>query len=150
MQTLREVQRSILDKLSGAIAERLQSLLPEVQGVTLEQEEDRMMRGVSVIVDDGTPTDLTLKGDGVQSLAALAMIQHYSRETARAREFILALEEPEAHLHPRAIHALRETPRETAERQQVVLTLRTRFSSTGWSWPATSSCERTGLRQPHP
>jgi predicted ATP-dependent endonuclease of OLD family len=52
----------------------------------------------------------------------MAMMQHYSRETARAREFILAVEEPEAHLHPRAIHALKETLRETAETQQVIVT----------------------------
>jgi putative ATP-dependent endonuclease of the OLD family len=79
-------------------------------------------RGFSVIVDDGTATDLTLKGDGVQSLAALALTQHYSRERARAREFILAVEEPEAHLHPRAIHRLRDTLRETASTQQVIIT----------------------------
>jgi putative ATP-dependent endonuclease of the OLD family len=75
-----------------------------------------------VIVDDGTPTDLEFKGDGVQSLAAVSVIQHYSSQTARAKEFILAIEEPEAHLHPRAIHALRAALRETAAKQQVVMT----------------------------
>jgi putative ATP-dependent endonuclease of OLD family len=73
-------------------------------------------------VDDGNPTELELKGDGVQSLAALSLIQHYSTSTAKAKEFILAVEEPEAHLHPKAIHALREVIRDTSARQQVVVT----------------------------
>ncbi len=114
----------MLEALSESITTQLQAFLPEVKEVSIKhQEEERAFtRGVSVVVDDGAPTDLMYKGDGVQSLAALAMMQHYSRETARAREFILAVEEPEAHLHPDAVHALRETLRETADRQQVVIT----------------------------
>jgi putative ATP-dependent endonuclease of the OLD family len=125
-KALSEVQRlqePVLDKLAAAITARLQALLPDVRSVQFDQEADRTMaRGLVVILDDGTATDLSLKGDGVQSLAALAMMQHYSRENARAREFILAVEEPEAHLHPSAIHALRDTLRETSETQQVVVT----------------------------
>lgn len=119
-----ELQQPIFSSLSDAIVERLRSFLPDVKAVTIDtQEEDRSLpRNVSITIDDGVPTDLSFKGDGVQSLAAMAMMQHYSRETARAREFILAVEEPEAHLHPRAIHALKETLRETAETQQVIVT----------------------------
>lgn len=123
LDRVQQLQQPVLEKLSVSIADRLQSLLPEVKGVAIEHEEDRAVpRGVAIVVDDGVATDLIFKGDGVQSLAALAMMQHYSRQTARAREFILAVEEPEAHLHPRAIHALRDTLRETAEKQQVVVT----------------------------
>jgi energy-coupling factor transporter ATP-binding protein EcfA2 len=124
LEHLQALQGPILEKLSRSITTQLQSFLPEVQGVSIEYEEEEraLTRGVSVVVDDGVPTDLIFKGDGVQSLAALAMMQHYSRETAKAREFILAVEEPEAHLHPSAIHALKETLRETAEKQQVVIT----------------------------
>jgi energy-coupling factor transporter ATP-binding protein EcfA2 len=124
LEKIRELQEPIFASLSDAIVERLQSFLPDVKAVSIDtQGEDRSLpRNVSITVDDGVPTDLSFKGDGVQSLAAMAMMQHYSRETARAREFILAVEEPEAHLHPRAIHALKETLRETADTQQVILT----------------------------
>lgn len=124
IQKLQELQEPVLERLASSITTQLQSFLPEVKGVSIEhEEEDRVLtRGVSVVVDDGVPTDLMFKGDGVQSLAALAMMQHYSRETAKAREFILAVEEPEAHLHPDAVHALKETLRETADKQQVVIT----------------------------
>ena len=127
LEKLREVQQPVFDSVSESITERIRSLLPDVASVRLESSREgasplSIGRGVIVIVDDGTPTDLTLKGDGVQSLAALAMTQHYSAVRARAREFILAVEEPEAHLHPRAIHALREALRDTAATQQVVIT----------------------------
>jgi predicted ATPase len=123
LERVQQLQQPILERLSDSIADRLQSFLPDVREVTIEHEQDRAIpRGVAIVVDDGVATDLAYKGDGVQSLAALAMMQHYSRETAEAREFILAVEEPEAHLHPRAIHALRDTLRETAEKQQVVVT----------------------------
>jgi AAA ATPase domain len=125
---LRELQQPVFDSVAASITGKLQALLPDVQAVRIEYltgahaPQLGLNRGVQVIVDDGTATDLTLKGDGVQSLAALAMTQHYSRERARAREFILAVEEPEAHLHPRAIHGLRDTLRDTASTQQVIIT----------------------------
>ncbi len=120
---LEEARQPVLKRVADAIADRMRDLLPEVRSVTIDQERDRTMAGgLEIVVDDGTATDLSLKGDGVQSLAALAMMQHHSRENAKAREFILAVEEPEAHLHPKAIHALRDTLRETSEEQQVVVT----------------------------
>lgn len=127
LEAIKKLQEPIFESLSTAIAERLKRFLPEVSSVTIQADENPAMaralaRGVGVVIDDGVPTDLSFKGDGVQSLAALAMIQHYSKETARAREFILAVEEPEAHLHPKAIHALRDTLKETAASQQVIAT----------------------------
>lgn len=127
MAKVRAIQQPVFDDVATAITENLQQLLPDVTKVTIDPGDEGLApnqpgRGLSVVVDDGTPTDLNLKGDGVQSLAALAMTQHYGRQTARAREFILAVEEPEAHLHPRAIHGLRETLRETASNQQVIIT----------------------------
>jgi putative ATP-dependent endonuclease of OLD family len=102
----------------------MREILPDVRSIalTIEERPSSFLGDVRVILDDGTATELEYKGDGVQSLAALSVIQHYSSQTARAKEFILAIEEPEAHLHPKAIHALRSVLRDTAARQQVVLT----------------------------
>jgi len=127
MRRLRELQEPVLRRISDAITDKVQGVLPDVRSITLEvDEDDRAPWGVGgrhrVIVDDGNPTELDLKGDGMQSLTALSLIQHYSTASADAKEFILAIEEPEAHLHPKAIHALREVIRETSSRQQVVVT----------------------------
>ena len=68
---LRRIQQPVFDTLSESITARLQSLLPDVTAVRIEQDQiigrSVMGRSVSVMVDDGTSTDLTLKGDGVQS-----------------------------------------------------------------------------------
>ncbi len=122
LKRVRAIQQPVLDRISAALSTRMQELLPEVSTVDIQLDDRQALSDVRVIVDDGTPTELDFKGDGVQSLAALSVIQHYASETARAKEFILAVEEPEAHLHPKAIHALRAVLRETAARQQVVLT----------------------------
>jgi predicted ATPase len=124
LEKVRELQRPTLEGVEDAIASRLRDFLPEVASVSIDAEETEraLARSVSIVINDGVPTELELKGDGVQSLAALALMQHYSRETARAREFILAVEEPEAHLHPKAIRALKDTLKETSESQQVILT----------------------------
>ena len=124
LEQLRQRQHTVLDALSTVLSAKMKELLPEVKSVTLDMEDRQssVLGDVRIIVDDGTATDLELKGDGVQSLTALSVIQHYSTETARAKEFILAVEEPESHLHPEAIHALRSVLLETSSRQQVVLT----------------------------
>jgi predicted ATP-dependent endonuclease of OLD family len=75
-----------------------------------------------IIIDDGSATPLKSKGDGVQSLAALALVRHASESTASQKNVILALEEPESHLHPSAIHGLKAVLQELAEKQQIVLT----------------------------
>lgn len=127
LRSIRALQQPVFDRVSQAVADNLKALLPDVQSVRIEDEGREVssrsrLADVRVIVDDGTPTELAFKGDGVQSLAALAMTQHYSASAGNAREFIVAVEEPEAHLHPRAIHGLRDALRETSTRQQVVVT----------------------------
>jgi putative ATP-dependent endonuclease of OLD family len=74
---------------------------------------------MDVIVDDGTPTSIEHKGDGVKSLAALAMLKdkHFIKAAS-----IIAIEEPEVHLHPSAIHQLIEVILGLSGTNQVILT----------------------------
>lgn len=74
---------------------------------------------MKVFIDDGTSTTLETKGDGVQSLAAIGLLRGLSEH---GRNTILALEEPESHLHPGAIHRLRDVVFELSAKHQVVLT----------------------------
>jgi predicted ATP-dependent endonuclease of OLD family len=73
-------------------------------------------------VDDGTPTALERKGDGVQSLAALSLMRHVPDSALSSRQLILAIEEPESHLHPFAIHQLKKVLTEIAKDNQVIMT----------------------------
>jgi energy-coupling factor transporter ATP-binding protein EcfA2 len=121
-----ELQEPILEKLSANIKETLGTFLPDVKGVKLRiPRDDRaagLRRGCKIIIDDGTPTDLIYKGDGVQSLAALGIMRHVTETSAQGRNLVLAIEEPESHLHPAAIHELRAVLNAMSERHQVVLT----------------------------
>ena len=62
------------------------------------QEGDRTfaLREISeLLVNDGAETALTSKGDGVESLAALALMRHSSQATHEGKDVVIALEEPD-------------------------------------------------------
>ncbi len=126
VQRIEELQEPILHTISENIRDTLQAFLPNVKGVRVAVPQDARYRALSrsceVIVDDGTPTNLSRKGDGVQSLAALSLMRHASQRTAKGRQLILAIEEPESHLHPKAIHQLRTVLTEIAGQHQVIIT----------------------------
>ena len=119
------LQQPVLDRLSKAILGMLRQFLPAIKDVKVRiASEARIeaLRRSEIIVDDGTPTPLTYKGDGVQSLAALALMRHSSETASKGKHLILALEEPESHLHPSAIHGLKRVLQDLASTQQLVLT----------------------------
>lgn len=121
-----KLQEPVLDKISKSITETLRVFLPNVQDVKVaisaEARYRALRRSCEIIVDDGTPTLLARKGDGVQSLAALSLMRHSSESGALGRQLILAIEEPESHLHPSAIHQLRSVLAEIADKHQVIMT----------------------------
>jgi hypothetical protein len=110
-----KIQAPVLEKISNSIQQTLSEFLPNVKKVRVAiSQEDRyraLRRSCEIVVDDGTPTQLARKGDGVQSLAALSLMRHTSVVGKPGRQMILAIEEPESHLHPSAIHQLRGVPR---------------------------------------
>ena len=87
-----------------------------------EQVVAEVERRLSVIKDDGTPTPLERKGDGVQSLAALSLMRQSFESGESGRQLILAIEEPESHLHPKAIHQLKGVIADIAKQHQVIMT----------------------------
>lgn len=123
---IRELQKPILEKLSQSIKPTMQKFLPAIRDIEFEiADEDRvraLRRSAKMIIDDGSPTYLRYKGDGVQSLAALALMRHASKIGAAQKNFVIAVEEPESHLHPNAIHSLRTVLHELASEHQLVTT----------------------------
>lgn len=120
------LQEPILKRLSASIKSTLVEFLPAIKNVQVriaaEARIEALRRSSEIIIDDGTPTHLKYKGDGVQSLAALALMKHSSGSSDSRAHVIIAVEEPESHLHPNAIHGLRTVLRELAEKQQIVVT----------------------------
>ncbi len=125
--SIEALQEPILREISENIRDMLTEFLPDVVGVNVSISNDdryRALRALTQItVDDGNATGLQFKGDGVQSLAAIALLRRASSEAERAnRELVLAIEEPEAHLHPHAIHQLKTLLEDIGSKQQVILT----------------------------
>lgn len=123
LDTIKELQLPILETLSTKIKDSLTEFIPHVNNVSIEiQEHQRrsaLRREFEVFVDDGNKTSLEFKGDGVKSLAALGLLKNIS--IARGSVSLTAIEEPESHLHPGAIHILRDTIFDLIDVNQVII-----------------------------
>src|SRR5581483_10800491 len=122
---IEELQHPVLQNISKTIRDTLQVFLPDVTDVQVHVPREARYRALSrsceVIVDDGTPTPLIRKGDGVQSLAALGLMRHAAQAGVTGKSLVLAIEEPESHLHPSAIHQLRSVLAEIAKQHQIII-----------------------------
>ncbi|MFE7978649.1 ATP-dependent endonuclease [Streptomyces shenzhenensis] len=124
VEKIAQLQAPVLASLEEALKSSLAKFIPDLNSVEVIVSDrlSALRKDCQVIIDDGTPTELRYKGDGIQSLAAMSLIHHLAQQSSRNGGMVLAVEEPEAHLHPRAIHLLRDTLLEISERQQVVIT----------------------------
>ena len=122
LETVRRLQKPIMESLSNELTESLRDFLPGVNEVRVElsqaQRLERMRSPSDVIVDDGAATPLSSKGDGIISLAAIGLMRR-AVSGSKSRQMLLAIEEPEAHLHPQAMHRLRDVLRELSGTQQL-------------------------------
>jgi Predicted ATP-dependent endonuclease of the OLD family len=123
LQAIADLQKPILDRVAETLQTPLKEFLPSIKSVRVEISEagrrGALRRGVDVVVDDGTPTSLEFKGDGVKSLAALGLLKF---QNSRAGSSLLAIEEPESHLHPGAIHQVNEIIRSISSKSQIIIT----------------------------
>jgi predicted ATPase len=126
VQQIALLQAPILNSLSLSVRDTLKAFLPSVTSVRIaippQERYEALTEYWEMIVDDGVPTRLEQKGDGVQSLAALSLMRSASQASAGTRQLILAIEEPESHLHPKAIHQLRRVVADIATQHQTILT----------------------------
>jgi predicted ATP-dependent endonuclease of OLD family len=123
---IQELQRPVLQNLEESLRSSFVEFVPGVRAVELSTEEKRishaLRRSCRVLIDDGTKTDLELKGDGIKSLTAIALMRHSSQTQSGGKSLILAIEEPESHLHPQSVHRLRIVLDEISRGHQVVIT----------------------------
>lgn len=123
MNKIEELQQGILDGISNQIIDPLQEFLPTVRNVQIHIQNERrriaMRRNTEIIIDDGTPTPIQQKGDGIKSLTALAILNIPARVD---RVSVVAIEEPESHLHPESARQLYDTIMSLSQTHQIVLT----------------------------
>jgi predicted ATP-dependent endonuclease of OLD family len=123
LKVIKELQTPILSKLSTDIKDSLIEFIPNIKEVNIEIQERRrrfaLRQQFDVMIDDGNKTNLEFKGDGVKSLAALGLLKNIT--LAKGTASLVAIEEPESHLHPGAIHILKDTIYELADSNQVIV-----------------------------
>ena len=112
-----QYQQQKLKDLSKRIKEPLAIFMPSIKEVSLILEE-RKSRNIKleVCINDGVLTSLSQKGDGVKSLTTMAIL---SKSTAKNR--VIIIDEPEAHLHPEAIHYLKKVLYELSITNQLII-----------------------------
>jgi putative ATP-dependent endonuclease of the OLD family len=130
IETLRQ---PILDSIAAKLKINLQEFLgPSFKAVSLsitQRNRSRtlmhtsdVVRSAQVLIDDGTPTTLERKGDGVKSLVAISLMTRALQVDEETKNVILLIEESESHLHPKAIHQLREVLDTLKMDRQIILT----------------------------
>lgn len=131
---IKELQRPLYDGLSSRLTDILKTFLPNINSVSIDYDQVspitssrtlRSRRIPSFFIDDGNKTELEEKGDGVKSLAAIGLVQSLSFDEASGKSIIMCIEEPEAHLHPEAIHSLKTIIMELANRIGVQVVIST-------------------------
>ena len=125
IEALKKLQQPVLQALSRELTATVQSFLPEVSSITVANDRSlarAISRATEISVNDGAETSLRSKGDGIKSLTAISLLRHLGGSNLGGRSLILAIEEPESHLHPRAIHRLKEVLKAISSDHQVILT----------------------------
>ncbi|MBQ7435157.1 MAG: ATP-binding protein, partial [Oscillospiraceae bacterium] len=121
--TIERLQQRKLDQISAQLITPLQQFLPSVRDINIHIQKERrraaLRSSAEVVINDGTPTPIQQKGDGIKSLTALAMLNITNQAD---RISVIAIEEPESHLHPESAHQLYETILALSEHHQVILT----------------------------
>lgn len=120
-----KLQRPILSKLSSELTKTVSEFIPDVKSIAVESESRirrALRRSATLYVDDGTKTEISFKGDGIISLTAISLLKYLVGSRNSNINILLAIEEPESHLHPKAIHQLKDILQDISTNSQVIIT----------------------------
>lgn len=105
--------RTKLNEISGKVEVFLKKQFPDDTSVKFNvdiPEFTDLLKKFSTEVNDGVPTLVEEKGDGMQRAVMLSIIQAYAdfrKQNDIAKKFIFLIDEAELHLHPSAQRALK-------------------------------------------
>ena len=126
---LQAQQEKVLQEISNTLKNSLQEFLPSIKNskIQIDRQGFHLLSPSSmnsdIFIDDGVETSLRQKGSGVQSLIAISIAHYISQSKKRGSgNLILAIEEPETHLHPKAIHQVKDTLQTISQKTPVIIT----------------------------
>lgn len=122
IKTINRLQQKPLNNIANKVKETLKTFIPSIKNVEISIEDSyrklSLRRGLELLIDDGALTNIEYKGDGIKSLATLAMLtDRYNVEQSS----IIAIDEPEAHLHPGSIRQLNNILNGLIKDNQVII-----------------------------
>lgn len=123
LEYIEKIQKERLAQLAKRVKSPLQEFLPKIKSVNINVN-DRFKRNnyisrktINVEIDDGVLTSLSNKGDGVKSLATIAMLSQVTSNVHR----LIIVDEPENHLHPEAVRYINGVLCNLARDNQVLI-----------------------------
>jgi hypothetical protein len=121
-QYISELTNDLLTPLARHAREQLAEVMEEIKGVMVQPyvpELEETLSRADILVHDSARTTLLSKGTGVRGALLVALLGYLARYSRRS--LILAVEEPESFLHPRAQQELRSDLSALAKRSDVTL-----------------------------
>lgn len=124
IEKVSSLQQEVLDNIASSLLEPLHVFLPQLRTINIRiKSEDTVSEeacnDIDIVIDDGVPTSISYKGDGIKSLVTLAILK--DKRSSKAAS-IIAIEEPESHLHSGAIHNLIDVIYKISVNNQVIIT----------------------------
>ncbi|NYI37112.1 ATP-dependent nuclease [Aeromicrobium tamlense] len=123
---IRALQEQLLGPLQKQVEGLVNGLFPEIEIAELVPDIPGLMEtlsSVDVRLHDAALTQLAGKGTGVRGAVLVAMLQYLVEQSRRS--LVLAVEEPEAFLHPAAQEAVMTRLESLAQRPDVTLVVTT-------------------------
>ena len=121
-----ELKQKTLNEIAPKLINPLKVFLPQLNDVKiklLDKKNDYFFgyyaNPFDIIIDDGIATSISAKGDGIKSIVTLALLKELRSE--KNGTSIIAIEEPESHLHSGAIHSLVDVINKLSENSQVII-----------------------------
>lgn len=116
------IRTEAIGEVSRELVTSVRRYIPSVEGIDLQNSGIEQANSIDdVLIHDGTTTSIDNKGDGIKSLVTMALIQELAQEQSQGHSVVLAVDEPEAHLHPASVHELQILFQEISTVQQVIL-----------------------------
>lgn len=123
---LTELQSNLLEPLRSEIEQRVSGIFEEISSVTLTPEVPTVqdtLASVDIQLADALSSALTEKGTGIRGAVLVSMLQYLAAQSKRS--LVLAVEEPEAFLHPGAQESIRGELEALAQQSDVSLLVTT-------------------------
>lgn len=119
LNTIQEEQDKVLQDIADEILPDLSKYISDINKININSR-GRLNRVISrnfeIMIDDGRNTNLSDKGDGIKSLVVLSLLSN-SQDNCN----LVLIDEPEAHLHSKAISELKNKIKEESSSYQILI-----------------------------